>query len=154
MARREEMKMILALMEDFPTGSTSILTGGSMAQDEEQIQDEMLIQGHYAGQNENSPMSQNGTNFTALELRLATRFAELVGGAERAKELLEKVQDCQQCLGVDEQLAQLDSDRIYAMADMIPQNVDLPTARAAGRPTTASEFSSLYNPSADMRPSL
>lgn len=153
MARRDEVKLILSLMEDYPTGNTSILTGGSMAQDEEQLQDEMLGgQAAYAEQHEDSPMSDGAGTFTALELRLATRFLELVGGAARAKELIEKVVDCQECLGVDDQLEQIDGERINAMADMMPFSADLPTARSAGMPRQASDYSSLYNPSADMRP--
>jgi hypothetical protein len=137
-------------MEDYPSGNTPVLTGAAMAQDEEQLQDEMLGgQDAYANQNE----AQSGdSGITALELRLATRFAELVGGTKRAKEIIDKVSECQQTLGVDEQIAQIDTERINAMADMMPFDADLPTQRSAGMPRQASDFSSLYNPSADMRP--
>jgi len=149
MANSQEMRMILSLIEDIGTsGTTSILSGASMAQSESEIED--YDQMAYASQN--SEEASSTSDFSALELRLATRFIELVGGPRRVKELLEKIDECQRCLGVDEQLEQLDSERINALADMVPNSSDLPTSRASMRYSPSESFASLYNPNADMRP--
>ncbi len=80
------------------------------------------------------------TNFTEQHLRLAKRFIELMGGADRAREVLDKVDDCEDCLGlIDDNQSAADSDSaaIEKMAGMLPNLPDLPMA-----------LSNLYNPGA------
>lgn len=151
MANKQEMAMILSLLEASPpanmSGMTSVLSGASMAQDEQELVDEIPGQQMYANQNETE---EGKAGISALELRLTARYLELVGGSERAKEIIDKVLDCQKCLDVDDQIEKMDSDRIDALASMIPSEADLPTERQPGSFVTASKFANLYNPSAGM----
>jgi len=91
----------------------------------------------------------NTGKFSAIEIRLAKRFVELVGGYDRAKTVISKVQECEECLGIDDesdqQEPQSEEDQIGQMAGMMPYSSDLPTGKNRN-------FSSLYNPSAMARP--
>lgn len=75
--------------------------------------------------------------FTDLELRIGRRFLELVGGIERARDLVNRCDECEECLGlVDDD----DEETINGVASMIPDEVDMPTKQQ--------DISTLYNPSA------
>lgn len=75
-------------------------------------------------------------NFTEFQLKVAKRFIEIMGNADKARSVIDKVDDCQECLGlVDDE--ENDGDAIGQMADMMPGSPDLPM-----------ELSNLYNPSA------
>lgn len=73
--------------------------------------------------------------YTEDELRITKKFVEMIGGAERARELVDKVADCEECLDIVDDEAEQESmmgSLIGRMADTMPQTPDLPT--------------SLYNP--------
>jgi len=61
--------------------------------------------------------------FSAEELQLGERYVELAGGADRARELLDKVEECGECIGMvgDE------GDQIEGISDAMPGLPDLPT---------------------------
>ncbi len=60
------------------------------------------------------------------ELQLAKRFIELVGDGDRAKELVAKVLDCEDCLGIIDDEMKTSQD-ISDIADQTPESMDLPT---------------------------
>ncbi len=72
------------------------------------------------------------------ELRLAKRFVELVGSAERARELVDKVDECQECLEIIEPD---DSEAIAQIGDATPMTPDLGMMNPTG-------MASQYNPGA------
>ncbi len=81
--------------------------------------------------------------YTSKELKIAKKFIELMGSADRAREILDKVDDCLECLDiVDEQPAD-DASAIEKMAGLMPMLPDLPMAAKA-----AMDLSTLYNPNA------
>jgi len=61
--------------------------------------------------------------FSAEELKLGERYIELAGGVDRARELLDKVEECGECVG----LADDESDEIEGISDAMPGLPDLPT---------------------------
>lgn len=61
--------------------------------------------------------------FSAEELKLGERYIELAGGADRARELLDKVEECGECVG----LAGDEGDEIEGISDTMPGSPDLPT---------------------------
>jgi hypothetical protein len=61
--------------------------------------------------------------FSAEELQLGERYVELAGGADRARELLNKVEECGECIG----MADDEGDQIEGISDAMPGLPDLPT---------------------------
>lgn len=59
--------------------------------------------------------------FSERDLKIAKRFIELIGGADRAKELIEKVVECEECLGLVD-----DNENINAFANSMPEYPDMP----------------------------
>ena len=131
-----EVMRISQLMEDVPpSGGTSHMSGASTAQIPMMVQpDVTTLVSEPRGYGETQ---EDQPEFTELELKIATRFIELVGGAEKARDLINKCDECQECLG----LVADDGESIENIANIIPSNSDLPTPRGA-------DMSSLYNPSA------
>lgn len=128
-----DIKAIIAILENVEVpGSTSILSGASMAQDEMMLgdMDDASTNNGYDVQN------NDDQEFTSTELKLAKRFIELIGGAEKAKDLIDKCDECQECLGLVS-----DDDQIQEISVMVPSDVDLPTIKSK-------DFSPLYNPGA------
>lgn len=80
--------------------------------------------------------------FTEEELQMAKRFLEAVGGADRARELLDKVVSCEDCLGLisdEDEDEELDIQRI---SDAMPEDVSMPSRNplvASFYPTMSSE---------------
>lgn len=135
-----EMNRIIELLEDIgSSGGTSHMTGGSAAQVAMMVQPDVttLISDPHAGGYCDSTEPEE-PEFTELELKLARRFIELVGGAERARDLVNKCDECAECLGL---VDDTDTDTIESMAAVIPSDVDLPTPRGV-------DISTLYNPNA------
>jgi len=137
-----EITRIAQLLEDIPpSGVTSHLTGGSTAQIAMMVPPDvttLVTEPHGYGDS----TEPEEPDFSELELRLAHRFIELVRGAERARGLINKCDECEDCLGlVDDD----EADSIEAMASVIPSDVDLPTTRGM-------DISSLYNPNAVVGP--
>jgi hypothetical protein len=64
--------------------------------------------------------------YSSKELKLAKRFVELVGGADRAQALLDKVSECEECLDLiddencDDGSCSSDEDMIMQLAKMMP----------------------------------
>lgn len=144
----KDIKMIVSLLEDIGTpGTTSILSGASMAQ--LAMDDDVAQIANGAESYEQTP--QDSDKYTALELRLAARFVELVGGSERACDLIKKIKEVQEVLDPDRQSAASDSQNIDAIAGLVPSDVDLPTGREQGSFKAMANLSSLYNPNAGMR---
>ncbi len=83
--------------------------------------------------------------FTAKDLKIAKRFVELMGGADRAREIVDKVDECQDCLELidDEEVQKRDGSAIEHMAGFMPSTPDLPMLGKA-----AHGMSALYNPDA------
>lgn len=78
--------------------------------------------------------------FTATQLKIAKRFVDLMGGAERAREAVDKVDEYTEALDlIDDEPSEsgLGGDAISKMAGMLPERPDLPMGLA-----------NLYNPSA------
>lgn len=70
--------------------------------------------------------------FSDAELQLAQQFLEQIGCPDRALELLDKVIECDECLGIDD-----DAQQIETMALIIPDDPELPTNGA---------FAAQFNP--------
>lgn len=79
--------------------------------------------------------------FSEFQLKVAKRFIELMGGADRARSVVDKVDECEDCLGLvdddDDIRDGHDSSVIQKISGMLPGSPDLPM-----------ELSNLYNPSA------
>ncbi len=74
--------------------------------------------------------------FTEFQIKVAKRFIEIMGGADKARAVVDKVDECEECLGiVDDDMG--DENTIGQMAGMMPGSPDLPM-----------ELSNLYNQSA------
>ena len=68
-------------------------------------------------QNDNS----EETDFSEQELRVAKKFVELIGCPERASELIDKISECEDCLGL---VGDEDEDDMNFVASTIPRNAD------------------------------
>lgn len=130
----KDIKAVLTLLENIGApGATSILTGASMAQDEMECVGQEFATDNIGYGSDTEPEQ---TEFSDLEFKLAKRFLELIGGAERARDLIDKCDECQECLGLVS-----DEDQIETISGMIPSDVDLPTMQSK-------DLSPLYNPGA------
>lgn len=134
----KDISLILSIMEDDMVPGRTPMSGGIMAQTSMSYPDnhsDDLLNPDNGGYGRDSGPEE--PQFTDLELRLARRFLQLVGGIERARDLISRCDECEECLGlVDDE----DEQTINGVASMIPDEVDMPTMR--------SDLSSLYNPSA------
>lgn len=85
------------------------------------------------------PEPPSDEEFTEQELKIAKRFVELMGSADKARAAVDKVDEYQECLGLldDEDEQERDGNTIEKLAGMMPGLPDLPM-----------ELSGLYNPSA------
>jgi hypothetical protein len=71
---------------------------------------------------------ENGEEeFTDKEMKMAKRFIELCGSADRVQELLDKALECEDCLGMIDDEEQ-DATIIAQIGEVIPSEVDMPTA--------------------------
>lgn len=97
-----------------------------------------------AGDCDNGDYGEEPEGYSESELKIAKRFVELIGGCDRARELLDKVAECEECLGLlDDEGSGSDENTIQKMAVMMPLQPDLPTSVKNGM-----DLASLYNPSA------
>jgi len=90
-----------AMQTDMPVGNPMSMGFGEEEYEEEEYEEE----------------------FSAEELKLGERYIELAGGADRARELLDKVEECGECVG----LVGDESDGINGISDAMPGLPDLPT---------------------------
>lgn len=90
---------------------------------------------------ENGNCDEEEGSFTATQLKIAKRFIELMGGAEKARAIVDKVDECEECLDLidddDQVRGNSDSSMIDKISGMLPGLPDLPM-----------ELSNLYNPAA------
>lgn len=145
---RNQQQAIADMMAYDPTLNESPTMGGnmmgSMADPEmgEMDSESAMVIG-IAG-----PVCSNGNDgddetdgFTTQQLKIAKKFIELMGGADRAREAVDKVDDCMECLDIiDDEPVVDEVQGIEAMAGMMPDSPDLPMGLA-----------NLYNPSAGNR---
>lgn len=133
-----DISMILSIMEDDLVPGRTPMSGGIMAQtsmDYSSNHDEDILNTENGGYGQITEPEES--KFTDLELRIARRFMELVGGIERARDLISRCDECEECLGlVDVD----DEETIEGVANMMPDEVDMPTS--------VKDLSNLYNPSA------
>lgn len=101
------------------------LAGGAMGQNAMQMASSMLDMAgsEPMSQHEMEGMSDEPEEFDEQEMRIAKRFIELIGSPERAQELLDKVSDCEECLG----LVDDDSSAIEQISMVMPATPDMPT---------------------------
>lgn len=133
-ATNGEVNYIAKLMVEMdPTsGSASHLAGDTMAQDAMTL---LTINNTPMGQSryENDGMEEE-EEFGETELKLAKRFIEIIGGADRARDLLDKVNDCEECLGmVDGDEEDEDVDMIGKISASIPSSPDMPMMNMASQ---------------------
>ncbi len=139
--KQSPQALIAALMED--VGKTETLSGAAAAQNEMTLPfatDLNFVDIHKGDGQEDDYETQNEEQYSEKELKITKRFIEIVGGADRARELLDKVDECEDCLGlVDEE--DDDESIIQQIADAAPEVPDFPTSiKNMG-------ISTLYNPS-------
>jgi hypothetical protein len=90
----------------------------------------MTINNTPAGQSRYDDQDEEG--FTDDELKLAKRFIELVGSPERAVELLDRVGDCEECLGMIDDEEQ-DAANIDQISQGIPSDAGSPMSNFAAQ---------------------
>jgi hypothetical protein len=124
-------------------GMTSMLSGATSAQQGQSLPFDADVS--VVSVQDNDDLEDDSEGYTAQELKLAKRFIELVGSADRARELVDKVDDCEDCLQLidDRESERRDLSQIEKMAGLLPDLPDLPMATRA-----VTDLSTLYNPSA------
>jgi hypothetical protein len=65
-------------------------------------------------------------DITEEELRLAKRYIDIMGSPERAQEALQRVLECEDCLGILDDDQGRESEIIGAIAAATPDDVDMP----------------------------
>ena len=81
--------------------------------------------------------SNQDDEYTTEELKISKRFVELLGGFDRARIALDKIEECDDCID----LLDDENDEITQIAAIMPSSVDLPTS-----PTAATNLASMYDP--------
>jgi len=110
---------VTTIIEDLD-GSTGGLAQGAM-QTDMPAGNPMSMGMEFGGEEEYE--EEECEEFSAEELKLGERYVELAGGADRARELLDKIEECGECVG----LAGDESDEIGGISDTMPGLPDLPT---------------------------
>lgn len=139
------MADILMLLgeEILPPGSSPTLTGANTAQIASSMPDVSMRETDVIASPEYVD-TDDGDQYSDLELKLTKRYLELIGGAERARDLINKCDECMECLGlIDDTMS--DEATIQQVSEYIPQDVDYPT-------NNKMNLSALYNPSAVIGP--
>ncbi len=124
-ASDKTVNQIMRLMcEMDPTGLTNNIVGGVSTPVNQPYT--TLNQSPFGGDRyENN--CDDYPDFTEQEMRLAKKFVELVGCPERATELLNKVAECEDCLGL---IDDSETDEIGFVASTVPMAPDMPTMMA------------------------
>lgn len=119
----KSIRQILTIMEDMPMpGGTSVMGGGAMAQDAQEVGMD-IMPGDYAPDGVEVETGCDAGPVSPDLLELAQELVMRAGGADRAREIIDKVQDVQEILDID------DAAAIADMADAIPDSPDLPNNR-------------------------
>lgn len=110
---------IAKLMSEMDSPSMS---GNVLAQDADTLMtiNQTPTQGYEEGGHE---------EFTDDQLRLAKEFIELIGDAEQARDLLDKVVECEDCLGIVDD----DEDSINVIASTMGSTPDMPMNNIAAQ---------------------
>lgn len=141
---RNQQQMIAGLMDRLNPLVESPLVGAMTMGDNSSLRDD-----HSMGNDTESvagflsePSYENHDedegHFNATQLKIAKRFVELMGGADKARAAIDKVDECEDCLDLiddDRMRADSESSMISKMAGMLPGTPDLPMG-----------LSNLYNP--------
>ena len=118
----KSIRQILTIMEDMPMpGGTSVMGGGAMAQDAQEVGMDIMPSDYAPDGIEVDTCDSEPVSPELLEL--AQELVMMAGGADRAREIIDKVQDVQEILDVD------DAAAIAGMADTMPEEPDLPNNR-------------------------
>lgn len=142
---RSQQQTIADMMAFDPTLNESPLTGtgghmgGGMGEMPMDMESSVVI-GLEGPVCDNGGSGDEEDGFTATQLKIAKRFIELMGGADRAREAVDKVDEYTEALDlIDDQPAEAETGlaAISKMAGMLPEMPDLPMGLA-----------NLYNPSA------
>ncbi len=148
---RSQQQVIAGLMDRIDpmvespsmTGMSSMMGGGSAATRDDGMLDDTESTTVILSEPECGSDDEEG-NLNEFQLRVAKRFIDLMGGADRAHAAIDKVDECEDCLGLiddeddDDQIrSDHDSSMIEKISGMLPGLPDLPM-----------ELSNLYNPSA------
>lgn len=136
----KSIQKILYLMNENSTigGATANLSGAAYAQE---ASFPSMGQSIMQGFNDEGQIDELEVNesYTEKEVKIARRFIKLLGGSERARDLLEKVISADSIIGIEEP-EQYQEDReksqIDQIAMMVPSEVDTPT-----------DYSARFNPS-------
>ncbi len=103
-------------------GTTSVLSGGSAAQGAQEVGMDIMPSDYAPDGYEQEEDCEDCPMDPAL-LELAQELVAMAGGPDKARELIDKVQDVQEVLGVD------DTSAIAGMAEQMPDDPDLPNNR-------------------------
>ncbi len=146
MTLNKDMADILLLLgeEILPPGSSPTLSGANTAQIASSMPDISMRESDYIVAPE-SQDTEDGDQYSELELKLTKRYIELIGGAERARDLINKCDECMECLGMLDGTSETDMDTIKKVSEYMPQDVDYPT-------NNKMDLATLYNPNAVIGP--
>jgi len=117
---KSAVDMISDLMED--SNQASSMSGGVMSQE---ISPLLTI-----NQTPYQDDSQHDEDcFSDEELKMAKKFIEFFGGdSDRAREIIDKASDCEECLGMIDN----EEEDISMMAATMPETPDMPTMMGFG----------------------
>lgn len=115
-------KILFLMNEEMPmAGTTSVLSGGAAAQGAEEVGMD-IMPSDYAPDGIETHEEDNCPIDPQL-LEIAQELVAMAGGADKAREIIDKVQDVQEVLGID------DMEAIAGFADTMPDEPDLPSNR-------------------------
>jgi hypothetical protein len=118
----KSIKQILNIMEDMPVpGTTSVMSGAGAAQDAQEVGMD-IMPGDFAPDGYEQE-EESCCPVTPDLIQLATDLVRAAGSADRAREVIDKVDDVQEVLDID------DEETIAGIADMMPVTPDLPNNR-------------------------
>ena len=127
-------------MEDMPSsGTTSVLSGGAMAQIGQNVGMEPMPSDTMISMTE---VDEDSTK--PEDLAAAKRFVQQVGSVDKARELIDKIDDVMSVLDDGGSGCEDDEHVIGMMAALIPDEPDLPTGIA---PDMMRQIASQVNPS-------
>lgn len=143
---RSQQQVIAGLMDRLDplvespsmTGMSTMMGGGSASTPDDSTLD---VDGESTTVILSEPEeAEDDGHFNPTQLKIAKRFIDLMGGADKARAAIDKVDEGEEFLGLiddDDVRQDSDSSMISQMAGMLPGTPDLPM-----------ELSNLYNPAA------
>ena len=138
---QKSIRQILNIMEDMPmAGTTSVLSGGSAAQDAQEVGMDIMPSDYAPDGYEQEEEECGDCPISSELLDLAQELIARAGGPDKARDIIDKVQDVQEVLNVD------DASAIAGMAEQMPEDSDLPTNNRHDE----LGMSAMYDPGGDM----